>query len=339
MLALFVFAACLAGLSACSRHAAHQAHYFEGSVMGTQYHITVVAEVPVDEQAMSAMLDSTLQGIDAAMTTYRAESELMQLNAASTGEWHAISSGLHAVLDTSRRVHAVTDGAFDPTVGRLVRLWGFGPDAIERMPDEQRIQQALANTGFQYLEIDPAQARVRKQRDIELDLSAVAKGYAVDVAAQTLQAAGFGHYLVEVGGEVRAQGQSPRGDAWRVAIEKPSLLQGQVQAAVRLRSAAMATSGDYRNFRDFNGQRYSHELDPASGLPARNNLVSVTVIAADCATADAMATGLMAMGPDKAQALALREQLPVYMMVRNGDTLDIWHSPAFSDYLEPEVSP
>ena len=338
MLALFVFVFTVFGLPACSDKKAPQAYHFEGAVMGTQYHVTVVA-ADMDEPAVSAMIDRTLKGVDSAMTTYQTDSELMQLNAASTDAWIAVSEALYSVLSTSRRVYELTEGAFDPSVGRLVRLWGFGPDDVARIPDPQAITEALATTGFQYLELDEAQVRVRKLRDMELDLSAVAKGYAVDAVAIQLQAAGFHDYLVEVGGELRVKGRSPRGDAWRVAIEQPGLLQGQVHAAIQLDTAAMATSGDYRNFRDFNGERYSHELDPASGRPAQNSLVSVTVIAAECASADALATGLMAMGADKARALALREQLPVYMMVRNGEALDTWHSPAFSAYLEPEVSP
>ncbi|HEY9035926.1 MAG TPA: FAD:protein FMN transferase [Pseudomonadales bacterium] len=305
--------------------------------MGTTYHVTVVAE-QMDEPAIGARIASTLHNVDAAMTTYRDDSELMLLNAAPSNAWLSVSMPLYQVLQTSREVYGITGGAFDPTVGPLVRLWGFGPDEAVAKPDDEAIAAAKARIGFQYLEIDPERAYVRKLRDIELDLSAVAKGYAVDAVAAELDSYGFTRYLVEVGGEVRVRGDSPRGDAWRVAIEKPVLQQGEVQVALRLSGDAMATSGDYRNFRDFAGKRYSHEIDPVTGQPVQNKVVSVTVVAADCATADALATGLMAMGEEAAQALVLRDQLPVYMMLRNGDALDIWQSPAMTDYLESEVS-
>lgn len=338
MLALFVLALAVF-LPACSREPAVQTLPFEGAIMGTRYHVTVVddGKVAIDAAVLGQQIDDALAAVDNAMTTYR-DSELMQLNAAPIESWVPVSHALFDVLQVSSDIHAMTEGAFDPTVGKLVRLWGFGPDDVQGRPDPAVIEAALANTGLQYLEIDGDHQRVRKLRDIELDLSAVAKGYAVDRVAVLLDQQGIHRYLVEVGGEVRVAGLSPRGDAWRVAVEKPSLMQGEVQAALRLSSGAMATSGDYRNFRDIDGQRVSHEIDPFTGEPARNTLASVTVMASDCATADALATGLMAMGEPAAKALVLQKALPVYMMIHTEAGFSVWESPALAPYRE-EIAP
>ncbi|TNF35069.1 MAG: FAD:protein FMN transferase, partial [Gammaproteobacteria bacterium] len=213
MLALFVLAL-TSWLPACSREPAVQVLPFEGAIMGTRYHVTVVAggEQQIDSGLLGQQIDDALSAVDNAMTTYR-DSELMQLNAAAVEQWVPVSPALFDVLQVSSDIHAMTDGAFDPTVGRLVRLWGFGVDDVQGRPEPAVIEAALANTGLQYLEMDGDHQRVRKLRDIELDLSAVAKGYAVDRVALLLEQQGISRYLVEVGGEVRVAGLSARGDA------------------------------------------------------------------------------------------------------------------------------
>lgn len=335
LLASFLFLCLL--LAGCQEPQLRDQLQLQGSTMGTSYHITLVAsegaQLDVVAEEVQADIDELLRQINQSMSTYILDSELMVFNRSPVGKWQGLTAPLFEVLQISQNISAKSDGAFDITVGPLVDLWGFGPMGEPKlMPEESDIAQARKNMGFEHLELDEPD-RARKLIDIRLDLSAVAKGYGVDALSRYLESRGFKHFLVEIGGELRVKGMSPRGDHWRLAIEQPSLLHSGGRKTVELTDIAMATSGDYRNYYERDGQRFSHTINPVTGRPIVHNLVSVTVLADSAAKADAWATALNVMGPVRALELAEREQLPVYLIVKDGDGFSDRHSKAFEPYL------
>ncbi|HBM83844.1 MAG TPA: FAD:protein FMN transferase, partial [Halieaceae bacterium] len=201
-------------------------------------------------------------------------------------------------------------------------------------PQTSAIDAARNRVGQQFIEFDGELQRLRRLRKVELDLSSIAKGYAVDVLANALSEQGIDSFLVEVGGEMRVAGSSPRGDAWRIAVERPEPGARAVALGIALEDIAVATSGDYRNYFELEGRRYSHSIDPRTGYPVAHDLVSVTVLADDCMTADGWATALTVLGADEALALAEAEGLAVYLMRRDGERIVPLYSSAFAPWLE-----
>lgn len=340
LLASFLFIGIFTGplLVGCEREG-ETTRAFErlsGSTMGTTYHVTVVAgaenqPLSFDAEALKRGLDRELAQINQQMSTYIADSELMRLNRVPVGEWQSVSEPLAAVLAISREVSERSGGAFDITVGPLVNLWGFGPEAEpEEIPKEAEIQALRERVGYRKLALDERSAK--RLADIQLDLSAVAKGYGVDHIARWLETQGFENYMVEIGGEVYLSGVSPRGDAWRIGVEQPTLLQEGGRMALVLTDIGMATSGDYRNYYERDGIRYSHTIDPRTGRPIVHKLVSVTVLAETTAEADAWATAFNVLGPDAGMALAEREKLAVYMIVKADEGYEDRFSSAFEPY-------
>lgn len=306
-----------------------------GPTMGTSYHITLVAEAGESfgfEQAeLQKTIDDELEIINQVMSTYIDDSELMQFNRAPVDEWVQLSEPLMEVLNIGEDVSQRSEGAFDVTVGPLVNLWGFGPEMRpEVVPTDDQLAEALALTGHDKLQLDVT--RARRTAPIFVDLSAVGKGYGVDWIAKVLHGRGFKNFMVEIGGEVRVAGVSPRGAPWRIAVEQPSALGGSARLAIELDNKSVATSGDYRNYYEVDGTRYSHTIDPATGRPITHNLASVTVIADTAAHADAWATALNVLGPEKGLALANAEQLAVYMIVKENDGFTDLRSVTFSQY-------
>jgi len=301
-----------------------------GTKMGTSYSITVVADQPAPVD-LEQRIEATLEMIDQSMSTYKTDSEISQFNAQPVAEPQMISPQFADVLDISKLVWEQSDGAFDPTVGPLVDLWGFGPVLTDNViPGDEQIALALENTGYQHLSID--MQMISKSSPIRLDLSAVAKGYAVDQIADLLEMLALPDYLVEVGGEMRLSGSNPKGQPWRIAIEMPAILP-QVQQVISAHNAAIATSGDYRNYFEQDGVRYSHSIDPRTGKPIRHSLASVTVVGETCAEADAWATALMVLGEEQGMLLAEQLGLAIYMLVKEGEEFKAISSEAFAPYL------
>jgi len=309
---------------------------FEGATMGTVYHVTVVdPPAGLSREAAAAGVDAALAEVNARMSTYRADSEVSRFNRAAPGEWFAVSADTADVVATALEVHARSGGAFDITVGPLVDLWGFGAGSKgeDRVPAEAEIAAAAARVGSGALRVRADPPALRKEAEREIDLSAIAKGYGVDRAALWLEGNGVANYMVEVGGEVRTAGRNPQGSKWRIGIEAPELQQGHAITAVALSGESVATSGDYRNYFESGGRRYSHTIDPATARPVDHALASVTVVAADCKTADALATAIDVLGPERGMAFAEREKLPVYLIVRAGGGFESRSSTAFAPYL------
>jgi thiamine biosynthesis lipoprotein len=323
-------------LAGCSFQPEEKIWEISGPVFGTSYHINVVlTEDQARLETLASGIDEVLESVDASMSTWRDDSELSLLNQRTDqSDWIPVSAGLFEVLKKAQEISTMTGGAFDVTIGPVVNLWGFGPQARpEQIPSEESLAKALAATGFEKLELRADPPAVRATLPQYVDLSAIAKGYGVDAVARFLESEGVEAYLVEIGGEVRVNGRKPDGSTWRLAIEQPVSEGREVNRVVALESRAMATSGDYRNYYESEGRRYSHTIDPATGEPIAHKLASVTVIADDCMTADALATGFNVMGYERANELAVRENIPAYFIVRTEEGFETHQTPAFSSYV------
>ena len=307
----------------------------QGSTMGTTYSIRM-PEPPntLERRALKHEVDKLLEEINAEMSTYDAQSSLSLLNRAPQGQWVDVPARLMQVLEAAADIHVLSGGVFDPTVGPLVNLWGFGPETEFVFPQDTQVEAALERVGYKrLLELNPAATRVRKQHaDMYIDLSAIAKGFAVDEVAQLLETRGASRYLVEIGGEIRVAGVNPKAKLWRVAVENPAVAGRSVHGVLAVTDLAVATSGDYRNFFEHGGKRYSHSIDPRSGYPVDHNLVSVTVLHKSAMTADAMATALTVLGPEAGMQLAKALDLPVWFIVREGNKWIDSYSPAIESY-------
>lgn len=289
--------------------------------MGTGYSVAITDFPPdLDRLGLKAGIERILATVDARMSSWRADSEISLFNFAGSPSWTGVSTDTLSVVDQALRVSRLSGGAFDPTIGPLVDLWGFGPgQGGPRVPSPRRVGAALRRTGFRHIHTSASRPAIAKSRTgVEIDLSGIAKGFAVDRLAEHLNRQGIADYLVEVGGELRARGHSPRGKPWRVGIERPVPGRRAVQRIVGLAENAIATSGDYRNFFDRDGSRFSHIIDPRSGEPVAHDLASVTVIAPSTMEADALSTALMVLGPDAGLRLAERENLSALFIVRDG---------------------
>ncbi len=318
---------------------------FSGQTMGTTYTVKLITQpddMPgIKGDELQQLLDSELDRINQLMSTYDETSELSRFNASAPARPFSMSPDTIEVLKTSALIYQQSQGAFDVTVGPLVNLWGFGPgakavrlDADENnsIPSDEDIAAALARTGFDRLSIESTS--ITKQGDIYLDLSAIAKGYAVDRLADILKGKGFENYLVEVGGELKAHGLNSRGEPWTVAIEKPDSLSRSIYKVIELRDMSMATSGDYRNYYEVDGIRYSHTIDPRSGRPITHSVVSVSVIAPSAALADGYATAIDVLGKEAGLALAEAQNLAVLVITRTDSGFEELSSTALDAYLE-----
>ncbi len=323
-------------LAACAPPAGPEpAIELRGSSMGTTYSI-VLASLPkgLAADTLHAEIRGILEAANDQMSTYRASSELSRFNASSSTDWFRVSEGTRTVVAEALRIGRLSGGAFDVTVGPVVDLWGFGaagPSAVA--PTRERIDAALREIGYASLHVRPSPPAIRKERpELRVDLSGIAKGFAVDRIARHLEGAGVRNFLVELGGELRAHGSSPRGDPWRVAIEKPSPQGTTIQQVIRLENRALATSGDYRRYRVVNGARYSHIIDPRTGSPISHALASVSVVDASAMRADALATALMVLGPAEGLRVAERDGLAVLFLVKRGERFAEVSTPEFERY-------
>ena len=327
---------CLLGalcLAACSNEPA--AVQLAGATMGTTWHVTYVEpSSDVSQSALQQGIEEQLAQVDRSMSTYREDSEISRFNAFVPNTWFAVSRGFYSVLSSALVVGKASGGAYDVTVGPLVDLWGFGPGpAIDAPPAESSITRILAQVGQGNIKLDEVNLGVMKLNELSLDFSSLAKGYAVDQVANWLTGQGLSRFLVEVGGEMRMSGMSGRGDPWRVAIEQPASIERSVATAISLTDVSVATSGDYRNYFEFDGERYSHSIDPRTGYPVAHDLVSVTVIHPSAMLADAWATALTVLGAQQAMAVAQAEALAVYFIRSSGEDFVHSHTPAFAGYL------
>lgn len=332
ILTALLFVLILAGCS--TPEAKEQVLTLQGNTMGTTYQVLWVdpAERAIDPATLQKQIDARLAEINAAMSTYDPTSEISRLNQQTESSRVGISADFYQTLLISKSVFDQSGGYFDPTVGPLVDLWGFGPEGrILQRPTAAQVKAVMTQVGFDQLDLS-VNNQVLKPVGVHLDLSAVAKGYGVDQVAGVLAAQGIASYFVEIGGEVQTRGFKPDGSKWIVGLEAPVVGEVSIESALALSDQALATSGNYRNFYEVDGETYAHTINPLTGNPARNRLLSVSVLSDRCAVADAWATALMSMGEDKALKVAQENQLTTQMLVADGDKIKTRVTGNFEQY-------
>jgi thiamine biosynthesis lipoprotein len=309
-----------------------EVYSYGGETMGTGY-VVKVRGVFSDDILHSFAEDTEeiLGSIDEEMSTWREDSVLSRFNRDGGLSWFSVSARMVEMVETASYLTDVTSGAYDVTGGSLYGLWGWEGGGVKRKPSEEEIGDRLGEIGMDKFEFrkDPPSWRKRVE-GLRVDLSSIAKGYAVDAVGLMLEGEGVSDYLVEIGGEVRVRGRKSLYEDWRVAVEVPTTGERRINTILRLRDVGMATSGDYRNFFEEGGRRYAHILDPRTGYPVKSRLASVTVIAKTTALADGLATALFAMGEKKARSLAWVMNWPVLLLMHGEEgRFDRWYSPAF----------
>lgn len=295
-------------------------HALNGPTMGTRWSALFFAQAGFDLEPVHAALQAAVDEVDAQMSTWKPDSDLMRLNAAPVGAWVAVPDGLGRVLRLGLEIGRASDGAFDIGMGDAVTAQGFGP--LAATPDRIRIAMRTDRVPtHEALEIDAGNGLVRKTSPVALDLNGIAKGYGVDRLAETLAAHGIDDALVGIDGEMRALGLRPDGQASTIAVEAPDADRRAPHSILALQDAAVATSGDYRHWVEVQGRRLSHTMDPDRGAPVLASPASVTVVARTCAEADAWATACMVKGSLEGVQLARRSNLSALFIDREGDHL------------------
>lgn len=318
------------GLGSCEKKPeGPQRVELQGSTMGTSYHIKFI-RTPNATQAseVEEFIQLQLNALNGQMSTYQADSDLSRFNADQGKTRWEFPFEAKEVLAEALLIGRDSGGALDVTVGPLVELWGFGKAERKGLPTAGEIAQAKALTGLDKLSLKEGILEVTEPR-LQVDLSSIAKGYAVDEVAGILELFGFYDYMVEIGGEVKVRGRKIDGGKWVIGIEKPDETGRSVHSSIALDGLAIATSGDYRNFFRDQGKKYSHMIDPATGRPVTHDLASVTVIHPKCSVADGWATALMVAGPEKAKELAKKNGLAVMLLIKRGEGFEEWQSESF----------
>ncbi len=307
----------------------------QGRTMGTIFQVKVITAGETGLPELDAAINRRLFEINQSMSTYIEDSEISRFNRwADPTKQFPISKDFLQVMTAARRLYEVTGGAWDGTIDPLVNLWGFGRVFKERgVPPKEQIEALLPTVGFDMIEVSEQGYLVKKNPAVSLDLGSIAKGYGVDVVAREIEAAGYTDYLVEIGGEIYAAGRRADGQRWRIGINKPqkTAAYNEVYKVSELENRAFATSGDYRNFFEVDGKRYSHVLDPRTGWAVANGVVSVSTLADSCTVADGLATAVMVMGHEKGLELVNRlEKVECLIVVENPDgTLNDHYSEGF----------
>lgn len=305
-------------------------HTDKGGIFGTFYTVTYQSEENLQKEIVAELMK-----VDSALSMFNEQSIISHINREKGGEANEMFMEVfHKAMEVSKE----TDGAFDITVAPLVNAWGFGFKDGE-MPTRHQVDSIRRFIGWQKVSAKGNTIK-KSDRRVMLDCSAIAKGYGVDMVAQLLKSKGITNYMVEIGGEVITSGISPRRVPWRIAVIKPTddtlSVNNERQAVLNVTDKAMATSGNYRRFYYKGGKRYAHTIDPKTGYPVQHNILSATVLAPDCTTADAYATSFMVMGLEKAQAILEKHpELMAYLIYTDKDNkLAVWHSPSMKDKIE-----
>lgn len=292
---------------------------FGGPTMGSTYSVKyVTGEGVADGLTIKGETEAVLAEVDQQMSTYRDDSVISAFNRAPAGSCMAVPAGMLEVVRTGLQLARESDGVFDPTLEPLLNLWGFGPQArVERVPTAEQLVEARQRSGYRHLRIDGQQ--LCKDVDLQLDLNSIAAGYTVDKISVRLAELGVANYLVDVTGELKAVGKKPDGQPWRIAIEAPRDDQRVAQKILQLDGYGISTSGDYRNYFEENGVRYSHTLDPHTGAPITHKLAAVTVADPSTLRADGLSTLLMVLGPEQGFAYAEQAGIAAFFVTREGE--------------------
>ena len=320
-------AALAAALTGCFNSAEPVSEIY-GSTMGSTYSIKWVGSEQSPAAAeVKASVDQLLETFEEAASTWRPNSEMSRFNAAPAGTCQAMPQSILEIVELAQQLHRDSDGSFDLTLDPLLALWGFHGDGGQNVPDDQQLAAAMAQTGHQYLHIRDGQ--LCKDVALQLDISGIAAGYMVEEVVEHLASMGIQDYMVELTGELKADGHKPGGRPWRIAVEEPRDDSRIAQLILPLRGLGVSTSGDYRNYFEHEGQRYSHTFDPVTGRPVMHDLAAVTVLHPSAAWADGLSTVLLVKGSKLGWEYAIEHELPALFVIRQGDGFVSRSTPQF----------
>lgn len=300
-----------------------------GATMGTTWSVRFVAVRPGQGRDLGSRIEAELARLVGQLSHWEPESDLCRFNRAPAGTRHPLPGDLFHVLEAGCAVSALSGGAYDPTLGALVDLWGFGPPGpVSRPPGQAAVAASLSRAGWHRLALDPKTRSALQPGGLRLDLSGSAKGHAVDAVSDLLAAEGVADHLVEIGGELRGRGVKPDRHPWWVALERPPAVGAGDETVVALHGLSVASSGDYRRVLDFEGGRAGHTLDGGTGRPVANGMTAVTVLHPSCLMADALATAVMVLGPERGRVFAHDTRLACRLCFMDGTEAGEWLSPA-----------
>ena len=318
----------VAGIAVGRKNADYQ--HDSGLVFGTSYNITYQSN-----ENLKPEIEKTLAAVDASLSPFNEKSVITHVN---KNEAVTLDDHFITVFRLSSEIYKDTEGAFDITVAPLVNAWGFGfKNGIT--PDCHAIDSLMQFVGFDKVKLQDGKI-IKTDDRLMLDCSAIAKGYGVDAVARLLKSKGIDNYMVEIGGEIVASGENPKGAPWRIGVSKPDddsvNVSNEIQGIINITNRAMATSGNYRNFYYKGGKKYAHTIDPKTGCPVQHSILSATVVSDECAKADAYATAFMVMGLDKAKAVLARHKDMMAYFIYSDDKGNnkVWYSPSLKANLE-----
>ena len=322
---LFLFVALLTGPTGCATDSSFSEYnklQVEGTTMGTYFRITYWAKPGFDEISLDESIQQIFHNVNQMMSNWNPSSEVSQFNNHRSKNWYPVSDQVVQLVTQSKKMSELSGGAFDITAGALIGAWGFGPGEERRIPDPQDVTKALQSVGYLKLESRSEPPGLKKlEPEMGLNFSAIAKGFAIDRIAVLLESKSISHYLIDIGGDMLANGGYPDGSAWEIALEFPDFVGLNVYKVFSVTTSAIASSGNYRNFFEQDGETYSHILDPRSGKPVSHNLLSVTVFDATATQADALATTVMVLGPDAGLKLLNDQGKQGILLVRSEDSV------------------
>ena len=321
--------------TACSKeHTKLEKYSFSGTTMGTTYSVSIVdAPEKFVNSNIHIFVDSLLVEVNKQMSTYISISEISKFNRLQDTSWFRVSKDFALIVHEAKELCVESNNAYDVSIGPLVNLWGFGPEEYSvGIPEDEEIEEVKKLIGVEKIEVNLDNLSIRKTiPDLYLDLSSIAKGFGVDQVGHLIEDAGFANYMVEIGGEVRTSGINDKGENWKIGISSPE--NRDLQKVIAVTNISVATSGDYQNYKEENGARYSHLIDPRIGKPITHSLASVTVLHKNCRTADALATAINIMGPLEGYSFALKKELPIFMIVRDSNTFIEKMTPQFKEFV------
>lgn len=334
MLRICVSVVALVLLTACAPRTPPAPTVLEGRIFGTFFEVSIGGEHDFDRDEVRAGVLAVLNEVDRQMSTYRQDSVLTAVNQAPIGEPVAVPPELYYVLRVGYNIAEQSGGAFDFTIGGLVNLWGFGPEGrVTTAPETAVLEQRLAEVGYRFIELNDAAQTITRHRDVFVDLSGIAKGYGVQAVSDYLLSVGLNNHLVNIGGDLFALGERNSNQPWRIGIEAPNDNLQVVRHILPLRDVGMVGSGDYRNYFEEDGVRYSHTIDPTTGYPIRHKLAAVNVIGPNLTEIDALATVLLVLGEERGLDYANEHDIAALFIYRDGDHFESVMSERFQrDY-------
>lgn len=309
-----------------------------GNTMGTNWKVSFSGVNSIRKHTLQCAIQKILDKDNDQLSTWKNDSVVSRFNQYRGINPQPVTKDIADIIIQALRIGYQMHGAMDITIGSLVNLWGFGPKGfLIHLPTELQINKARALTGAHHLQVINISNQSYLYKDlpeISIDLSSVGEGFATDHLARFMEEEGIKNYLVSVGGAVRAHGQKSKYKTWKVGIQKPTDLENSVQDIVVLDECAISTAGTYRNYYEINGKRFSHLINPVTGWPTQNTLVSVSVIASTALEADCWDSGLLILDIEKAKELAQKYKKAVYLISQNGDKFTTWISPKFSSFIQ-----